>query len=461
VNLVHKKSPFARLFTFVEVTYGATLGYCFLRIGETLKEFFVKPDRDPLASIGIRVCLELFVLDVLVHRFVESRLITTKAPYQNGNRFSIDVLMAGFVLMAFVAAEVGSAQLFAPLLAVFALWWLWAHVLTLEAGAFTSEYEHITAWAQGIAVVVCSTYYFYLAHDADPSAAMLRISWPGVGMIWSVYVIWLGTIFIFKRRKGLDWTEVTTLPIQWLLQLDDRGDLVLFSRRKNLWSVQFMAASAILGQFLFHLGWILATLEQGSLYSTARHDLSDLGALTAMTPGLWLIPQCIAGLTTIVFAVRVLGPTLQSRLGASLVTGSLMGIDNVSDALFRLPCQAAQAGCTFSVVAGAWMGKIHLIVALVSTVLSVSAPFALASEMSALPAWRDLARPTRIGGAALVILILAQLLLKLVGGYGAGYVQRGAALLMSVGIITLASRAIFPPSSETGQSVLHRSPSLS
>ncbi len=445
-ELQPRESPFSHLITFVEVVYGATLGYCFLKIGETLKEVFVQPTEEPSASFGIRVCLEIFVLDLLVHRFVESRLITAKVPYQNGNRFSIDVLMAGLFLMAFVAAEEGSAQLFVPCFFIFVLWWLWAQVLKHESLIFTEEYLKVTTWTQGIASASSLTYFLYQAEgQTGRSARLLGIGWPGVSLIWSVYVVWLGFVLLFKRRKGLDWTEVTTLPLQWFLQQDDRGGLVLFSRRKNLLSTQFLAASVILGQLLFHLAWVVATFEQDQSYVTAYHSLSDLGASTARYPWVWLLPQCIAGVTTIAFALRVLRPALRSGAGALLVTGSLMGIDNVSDAFFRVPCQAGHPGCTLTIVARSWMGSTHLIIAALCALFSAVAPFVLAREMSVRREWRDLARPTRAFGMLLIIAILFQPLLKFAGGNGAGYAQRAIALLMSVGIITLARRILFDP----------------
>ena len=46
-ELQPRESPFSHLITFVEVVYGATLGYCFLKIGETLKESSSSQPKNP------------------------------------------------------------------------------------------------------------------------------------------------------------------------------------------------------------------------------------------------------------------------------------------------------------------------------------------------------------------------------------------------------------------------------
>jgi hypothetical protein len=43
-----------------------------------------------------------------------------------------------------------------------------------------------------------------------------------------------------------------------------------------------------------------------------------------------------------------------------------MGLDNLSDAFFRLDCQAADPACTPAAAASSWHGKVHLVVGLVS-----------------------------------------------------------------------------------------------
>jgi hypothetical protein len=70
-----------------------------------------------------------------------------------------------------------------------------------------------------------------------------------------------------------------------------------------------------------------------------------------------------------------------------------MGLDNLSDAFFRLDCRTADPGCTAA--ASSWHAKVHLAVGLISAVATIAAPFVLAARMRYVPGWRDLARPTR------------------------------------------------------------------
>jgi hypothetical protein len=97
--------------------------------------------------------------------------------------------------------------------------------------------------------------------------------------------------------------------------------------------------------------WLLAGTMQTGGYSAASHDVSDLGALTEQSPLVMLTAQGIAGALTIAFALLALQPALavpgrRAALGAWLLAASLMGLDNLSDAFFRLDCRAADPGCT-------------------------------------------------------------------------------------------------------------------
>jgi len=125
-----------------------------------------------------------------------------------------------------------------------------------------------------------------------------------------------------------------------------------------------LAWAAVAGAVLFNVGWLLAGWIQGAPYAPAVHDISDLGALTARSPWLMLVPQFLAGVLTIVFATCGLRPALMidglgEPVGAWLVAASLMGLDNVSDLFFRLPCMAEETGCTVAVATIPWQGKAH------------------------------------------------------------------------------------------------------
>ena len=150
----------------------------------------------------------------------------------------------------------------------------------------------------------------------------------------------------------------------------------------------------------------------------------------------------ICGALTILFALFALRPALAvpgrgQALGAWLLAASLMGLDNLSDAFFRLDCQAANRGCTSAAAMSSWHGKIHVAVAAVSGVATIAGVFALAFRMRRADGWRDLARPTFIFGLLFVAVLIGYAALEKTGG---GYIQRAAIVLLSVGVVTLALR---------------------
>jgi hypothetical protein len=59
------------------------------------------------------------------------------------------------------------------------------------------------------------------------------------------------------------------------------GRAVEHTDRRAVW----LAWGAVAGIVVFNLGWLLAGAVQGGGYSVARHDISDLGPLTARFPG--------------------------------------------------------------------------------------------------------------------------------------------------------------------------------
>jgi len=220
------------------------------------------------------------------------------------------------------------------------------------------------------------------------------------------------------------------------------------SRRRAIW----LAWGAIGGVVVFNLGWLLAGALQRDGYSVASHDVSDLGALTARSPWVMLTAQVIAGTLIIAFALFALGLALavpgrgpalgawlrRSAPGSSLLAASLIGLDNLSDTFFRLDCRAADQGCTAAAAASSWHGQVHIAVGLLSAIAMVAAPFFLAARMRQANGWRDLARPTILAGALLLVVLLGYAALE--RKTGGGYLQRAAIVLVSVGVATLALR---------------------
>ncbi len=210
-------------------------------------------------------------------------------------------------------------------------------------------------------------------------------------------------------------------------------------RRRAIW----LAWGAIGGVVVFNLGWLAAGALQAGGYSVASHDVSDLGALTAQSPWVVLTAGGIAGALTILFALVALRPALAvpgrgTALGAWLLAASLMGLDNLSDAFFRLDCRAADQGCTTAAAAGSWHGTTHLVVGVISAVATIAAPFVLAPRMRRADGWRDLARPTILFGLLFLAVLVSYAALE--GKTGGGYLQRVAIVLLSTGVAALALR---------------------
>ncbi|HST85685.1 MAG TPA: DUF998 domain-containing protein [Kineosporiaceae bacterium] len=206
-----------------------------------------------------------------------------------------------------------------------------------------------------------------------------------------------------------------------------------------------LAWAAIAGQALVTLAWLIAGMLQGGGYSVAEHDISDLGAMTADRPWLILIAQAVSGVLTMAFAVLALRPALAAPghhgpVSAWLVALSAAGLDDLSDAFFRLDCRAADLGCTEMVATTSWHGAIHGIVGSITFAILVLAPFALARRMRLVPAWRSLAWPAF--GYGVLLLVAVALFVALSISTGGGYAQRAVALLGSTGVVVLALRVL-------------------
>ena len=158
----------------------------------------------------------------------------------------------------------------------------------------------------------------------------------------------------------------------------------------------WLAVAVIAAQLLFVGGMLVLGAIEGHGYSAGRHDVSDLGALTAQHATAYRLLVGIAGATTIAFALLVLRPSLRAAngresVGAWLVALSLPGFDTMSDAFFQLDCRAADTGCTMAEATASWHGKAHIACFLIAALATVAAPFVLAHRMRRVDGWQDLA----------------------------------------------------------------------
>lgn len=145
----------------------------------------------------------------------------------------------------------------------------------------------------------------------------------------------------------------------------------------------------------------------GPEFHPLRDDISDLGAVTATHPWMFLVPQVVAGVTAIAFALLALRPALAGAgragaVGAWLSAGS--SVQDLSDAVFRLPCRGAD-GCSTAQMTAGWAGRVHAGLGLVGLVLSIVSALVLARAFRRLPAWHGFVWPTLLLALLLVITV--------------------------------------------------------
>jgi hypothetical protein len=192
---------------------------------------------------------------------------------------------------------------------------------------------------------------------------------------------------------------------------------------------------------IFTAGWLVGGAVQRGGYSAARDYMSDEAALTADHPWIMLTAQGVAGVLTIAFAVLALRRSLlvpghRTPVSAWLVAASGLGLDNLSDAFFRLDCRAVDAQCLASAAGASWHAQIHNTVGTLTSLATLIAPFALARRFTIAPAWRA-GFGVAIGfGLAIALGIGANLVLD----DGHGYAQRFVRLVASMGVVLLAMR---------------------
>jgi len=214
------------------------------------------------------------------------------------------------------------------------------------------------------------------------------------------------------------------------------------SRRQR---VVALCIGAVVAQVLFIGAALVLGALEGHGYQAARHDVSDLGALTAHHVAIWLPVMGITGALTMAFAIGALRPALaRPQLGppiaAWLVAVSLPALDNLGDAFFRLDCRMADAACTTSAATASWHGKMHYAVFFFAAIPTLIAPFALARRMARLTEWIDLAPAVRRYG--FVVIAGFVVTLATTDTSVQGWTQRGLIAIVCGGIAALAIQVI-------------------
>jgi hypothetical membrane protein len=203
--------------------------------------------------------------------------------------------------------------------------------------------------------------------------------------------------------------------------------------------VRTLTRLVVPAQLLFLAALFVAQAVQRDGYKPSRYDISDLGSLTADHPWVLLVPEAVAGVVTAAFALLVLRRVVGGP-GPWLLAASLVGLDDVSDALFRLDCRRVDPGCTDEVRTASWHAQVHEVVGFLAVVATVLALLALAHRFRRLDRWADLARPA---------VVLAGLFLAAMLVYawresrpGGGIAQRLAVLLVVAFFAALVRRVL-------------------
>jgi hypothetical protein len=153
--------------------------------------------------------------------------------------------------------------------------------------------------------------------------------------------------------------------------------------------------------FVSTIGWVAGGLAQPAAYSSARDDISDLGALTANSA--WLYNQVganLAGLLVLVLAVglwQALSPDLLGRLAAAALF--VAGAGSFLDGLFRLDCRGIDAACTND----SWHSHAHKIESGLTAAALILAPVLCALAFRRNPAWHGAWLPSLLALPAIIV----------------------------------------------------------
>jgi hypothetical protein len=192
------------------------------------------------------------------------------------------------------------------------------------------------------------------------------------------------------------------------------------------------ARQGIVAEVVFVVTVLVAELWQGSGYRWVRDDVSEMGAVTAPHAWWFLVPQAVAGILTISFALFGLLPALRPAGRAGVIAAVFSAgsaVQDLSDAAFRLDCRAAD-GCDSAQTTASWHGQLHEAFGLVCILLLIGAMFMAARAFKRLPAWSRWAGPTRLVGCLVVAGLLGVALPATESVHG--LLQRGVALVAAM-----------------------------
>jgi Protein of unknown function (DUF998) len=163
-------------------------------------------------------------------------------------------------------------------------------------------------------------------------------------------------------------------------------------------------AAGICGLLAFvtvNIGWIAGGLAQPASFSSARDDISDLGAVTADSAWIYnRIGANLTGLLVVALALglwRALSPDVLGRLGSAALL--VAGAGAFLDGFFRLDCRGIDAACTND----SWHSHAHKVESGITGAATLAAPVILAFAFRRIPLWRDSWLPSLATVPAIVL----------------------------------------------------------
>jgi hypothetical protein len=172
---------FRALSGLIDIIYGAIVGYMLVVVSQDVEPVFVTGHVN-----GIKIVLEVFVLNYLIGDVVESRLVTNRFPYVGHRRFGLDLLITFVFLLSFIAASHDSIFMLPGLAAAFFLGALWALALKIETKPNVNwVYPNIVVYTHfGVAVVYFVCWLFKLWTGS------YQIDTLGAAVVWFIYSAW-------------------------------------------------------------------------------------------------------------------------------------------------------------------------------------------------------------------------------------------------------------------------------
>lgn len=182
----------AELITFVDIVYGAVLGYGFFLVADALKPLFLKSPVDWSA-----VLLLTFTTNFLVGDYIEARLYTRVFPYKGRRRVTLDLLIAMTLFVVYVACPTESPMILMPLGVVFLLGGFWGITLEREyKGEVVCEYPKLICGTHFGAAILLVGGWAYLRHSSKLTVINAVVLWIG-------YLGWSLFIFTLKEAIGM------------------------------------------------------------------------------------------------------------------------------------------------------------------------------------------------------------------------------------------------------------------